>query len=109
MEFTPAERRALSDDVADRLSHAIVSGRLKPGQRITESQIADLLAVSRGPVREALARLTVQGLITRSANRGAVVVALSLEDVEEVCSLRANLELLAIQWLMRRPEAADLT
>jgi DNA-binding GntR family transcriptional regulator len=108
LEIVPATKRALPDEATDRLSHAIITGRLKPGERINEGEIANLLQISRGPVREALATLVSRGLVVKIVNRGAFVVSFSLEDVKEVCSLRATLEQFAVKLLLERPQPIDL-
>jgi DNA-binding GntR family transcriptional regulator len=64
----------------------------KPGQYITDSEIAEALGISRTPVREALRRLEQEGLLTNEARRGWKVYALSLEDIEEIFDLKGLLE-----------------
>jgi DNA-binding GntR family transcriptional regulator len=91
------EKRALSDDVASRLRSAILSGAFAPGERLREEQLARVLGVSRGPVREALAELERQGLVVINRNRGAVVAQLSRDDLEELYTLRLVIEELAIR------------
>src|SRR5204863_5143323 len=81
---------------------------LKPGERINEGQLASRLQISRGPLREALAGLATHGLVIKIANRGNFVVNFSLEDVTEVCTLRATLEQFALRLLVQRADPADL-
>lgn len=100
--------RSLADDVADRLREAIVSGRFGPGERLREETLAKSIGVSRGPVREALARLEREGLIVIRRNRGAIVARLSDEDLEEVYSLRVAVEVLAVRRVAERIDAAGL-
>jgi DNA-binding GntR family transcriptional regulator len=102
-------KTALGDDVADWLRRAIVEGHIEPGVRLREEQLAELLKVSRGPVREALLQLEREGLVLRRRNRGAVVARLSRRDVEEVYSLRFALERLALRWAARQASAAELS
>jgi DNA-binding GntR family transcriptional regulator len=106
--LTPPRRQALVTDVADRLRGAILHGRFAPGERLREGQLATMLDVSRGPVREALAVLQREGLVLIKHHRGATVINLSIEDVEEVYSLRRALERLAIQWAIRKAQAKDV-
>jgi DNA-binding GntR family transcriptional regulator len=88
--------RTLRDIVADQLRESVASGRLAPGQSLPESDLAAALNVSRGPVREALALLAHEGLVVTRRGHSAHVVRLSAEDAEEIYSLRAALETLAI-------------
>lgn len=88
--------RTLSEQVADQLRQTILRGQLKPGQRIVEHEIADALALSRGPVRDALKILENERLVVRYPHRGAFVAQLTLRDAEEIYSLREALEILAL-------------
>lgn len=97
----PAARQTLSEHTAASLREAIFGGLFQPGQRLAEAQIASSLKVSRAPVREALASLEQEGLISRSASRGMIVVCLTRKDVEEICCLRLPLEVLATRLVSR--------
>ena len=89
------------------LRAAIMDGRLAPEQQIREEQVARRMQVSRGPVREALARLEREGLVCKQRNRGTYVARLLLGDVEEVFSLRSALETLATLYFARNATPAD--
>ena len=91
------ESRGLAVDIAARLRLAILNGYFAPGERLGEELLARSMGVSRGPVREALARLERQGLVVIRRNRGAFVAQLSREDLDEVHTLRVILERLAVQ------------
>ena len=95
--LTPPPKRSLADDVVDRLRDAILHGGFKPGEPLREEQLAAMLDVSRGPVREALVQLEREGLVLMRRHRGATVARLSRGDLEEVYSLRLALERLATQ------------
>jgi DNA-binding GntR family transcriptional regulator len=95
--LTPTVKRSLADDVVDRLRDAIFHGSFKPGEALREEQLAAMLDVSRGPVREALVQLEREGLVLVRRHRGATVARLSRNDLEDVYSLRLALERLAIQ------------
>lgn len=107
--LTPARRRSLAQDVADQVRTAILHGQLTPGQHLGEEELAGRLQVSRGPVREAFALLEREGLVKVARHRGASVVELSRDDLEELYSLRIGLEVIAAQLGARRAEPADLT
>ncbi len=78
--------------VADNLREAILRGQLKPGQRLDQNEIAEILNVSRSPVREALRTLAAEGLVTVYPHRSAMVAELSLEEFEEISQIRVALE-----------------
>lgn len=80
------------DFVIDELREAIVRGHFKPGEKLDQEEIAELLNVSRIPVRQALRTLTAEGLVKMYPHRGAVVAELSLEELEEIYFLRGALE-----------------
>lgn len=64
-----AQGRALAEDVYTLLAHAILEGKLAPGERVRDVEIAELYGISRTPVREAIQRLASQGLLEVSAHR----------------------------------------
>jgi len=78
--------------VAERLRDQIIRGEIAEGAQLRQDVIAGQYHVSRIPVREALRQLHAEGLITIVPNRGAVVPALSPDDIEELFSIRALLE-----------------
>lgn len=77
-----------------------MAGRLQPGQRLIETELAEQLGLSRGPVRDALRQLGREGLVTLRPNRGAIVNVVHAEDVLEVYALRASLGMLALRNLL---------
>ena len=86
------EVKNLSQKVFERVREAILSGELAPGSRLVERRLAEDLDVSHIPVREALARLADEGLVDRNARRGSWVASLTVEELEEISSLRVVLE-----------------
>jgi DNA-binding GntR family transcriptional regulator len=100
-------RQTLGDGVAELIRDAIFRGTFKPGQRLPEAKIAASLRVSRAPVRDALVGLEQEGIVHRMASGGTVVATLSKHDVEEICSLRQPLEVLAAQRAGRLGAADD--
>lgn len=83
---------SLSDQVKERLAERIVTGDLKPGDRLIELSIAKDLGTSQAPVREALRQLEALGLIEYRRNRGAVVREITSEELAEIYAVRAELE-----------------
>ena len=106
--LTPVERSSLADEVAKKLRKEILTGSIKPGSRILEQEISSRMRTSRGPVRLALVQLEHEGLVQREPGRGATVVEMTIDDVDEVCSIRIALETLAFRYAIERADTADL-
>jgi DNA-binding GntR family transcriptional regulator len=88
---------SLKDRTVEVLTDAILSGKIKPGERLNESQLARDLQVSRAPVREALQQLQEQSLIINVPRRGMFVVSLDDDDIQKINSLRVVLEAEALR------------
>ncbi|MGB5845597.1 MAG: GntR family transcriptional regulator, partial [Anaerolineales bacterium] len=97
-----------SDDVVVRLRDAISSGQLAPGERLSEELLAEMVGISRGPIREALTQLEREGLVIKQRNKGTFVARLSREDLDEVYSLRLALEKLAMQQVILTADSKHL-
>jgi DNA-binding GntR family transcriptional regulator len=106
--FPPATRLIFRNQVIDAVRAAILDGRLQPGQAITERPLAHDLQISRAPVREALRELEKEGLVVTRPHRGTYVASFSDEDVLEIYSLRANLEMMAIGRAIERAIPRDV-
>jgi DNA-binding GntR family transcriptional regulator len=85
-------RQSLTSAVADKLRDQIIRGEIAEGTQLRQDAIATQYQVSRIPVREALRQLDAEGLIAIVPNRGAIVPALSPNDIEELFAIRALLE-----------------
>jgi len=95
--FPTVERpQRLSEHVYDALSEAIVEGKLPPGERLRETQMAEALGVSRTPVREAFVRLKQQRLLSSDASGAYYVAEWDRHTLWEIATLRAALESLAL-------------
>jgi DNA-binding GntR family transcriptional regulator len=81
--------------IVERLRDDIWAGRLEPGSRLVESDLTARFAVSRGPVREGLRRLSADGLIEHRPHRGAVVRRLTNREIRELFLIRIEIEALA--------------
>jgi DNA-binding GntR family transcriptional regulator len=90
--------RPLADLVFERLRDSIIDGRLKRGQWLRQETLAQELAVSQMPVREALKRLVAEGLAERIPYKGVKVVEFSPEDIVDICTARLVLEGLAVHF-----------
>lgn len=92
------ERPQLLTDLAyERLREGIVAGELKLGQQVSEAQLAQRMGISKTPVREALVRLKMEGLVDIQPQRGTFVFRLSAEQVGQLCRYRAMLETEALR------------
>lgn len=87
----------LRDVVFNTLRQAILKGELKPGERLMEIQLAERLGVSRTPVREAIRKLELEGLVLMIPRKGAEVAEITIEDLEDVLEVRSALEGLAVK------------
>jgi DNA-binding GntR family transcriptional regulator len=80
-----------------RLRDAIVFGRLKPGEKVVQEMVAEMLQIGRTPLREALRQLETEGYLEVVPNKGAVVRKLSVQEVEECYEVLASLEGYAVK------------
>ncbi len=87
--------KPLREIVFEHLREAIISGKLRPGERLMEMQLAEEMGVSRTPVREAIRKLELEGLVIMVPRRGAYVSDLTIKDVAETYEIRSALESLA--------------
>ena len=90
-EFLP-----LRDVVFNTLRNAILTGELEPGERLMEIKLADKLGVSRTPIREAIRKLELEGLVVMTPRKSAEVARITKEDLTDVLEVRRVLECLAI-------------
>lgn len=92
-----AAKPRLVEQVHQAIASEISSGKLKPGERIIQEQIAQMLGVSRQPVQQALLLLRNQGVLRDAPGRGLVVASLDLEQVRNLYDIRAVMEGLAFR------------
>ena len=88
-------RVTMVEATSEALRELIMSGELPIGSKLRQDELADRLGVSRTPLREAIARLTLEGLVETSAHRTAVVAKPSLHELRESYEIRIELECLA--------------
>ncbi|HTP85871.1 MAG TPA: GntR family transcriptional regulator [Bryobacteraceae bacterium] len=89
-------KTGLSDEIASSLRNLILTGELRPGDRIVESRVARQLGVGQPTVREALVALEHLGLVSRKANHGCFVTTLNRDEIADTLRLRGELEILAV-------------
>ena len=85
----------LRDVVFNTLRTSILTGELKPGERLMEIHLADKLGVSRTPIREAIRKLELEGLVTMIPRRGAEVAQITEKNLRDVLEVRRALDALA--------------
>lgn len=94
--------KPLRELVFESLREAIIKGRLHPGERLMEIQLAEELGVSRTPVREAIRKLELEGLVLMIPRKGAYVSQISMKDIADVFEIRRALEGLAARLAAER-------
>ena len=104
---SPIPRQSLGAAVVERLRDKILSGELREGEQLRQDAIATEFQISRIPVREALSHLAAEGLVTLVANRGAIVSALSPEEIMELFETRAVLECYMLRCAIPRMKPED--
>lgn len=103
-----AAPRLQGDSAYDRLREEIRSGRLPPGARLTETEIAERLAISRTPVREAIRRLEAEGLVDHQPRTGATVRKLDYPEIMELYEMRVVLEATAARLAARAASPMEI-
>lgn len=98
----------LRDVVFNTLRQAILKGELEPGERLMEIQLADRLGVSRTPIREAIRKLELEGLVLMIPRKGAEVAKISEKSMRDVLEVRRSLEELAIELACQRMTEEDI-
>lgn len=98
----------LRDVVFNTLRQAILTGELKPGERLMELHLADKLGVSRTPVREAIRRLELEGLVTMIPRKGAEVAQITEKSMSDVLEVRRTLDALCAELACDRITAGSL-
>ena len=98
----------LRDVVFKTLRQAILKGELEPGERLMEIQLAERLGVSRTPIREAIRKLELEGLVLMIPRKGAEVARISESNLRDVLEVRRSLEELAIDLACQRMTPEEL-
>jgi len=94
--------KPLREVIFDTLREAIITGELKPGERLMEVKLAEKMGVSRTPVREAIRMLEIEGLVDMLPRKGAHVAELSVKDIMDVLEVRAAMDSLATRLAAER-------
>jgi len=100
--------RMLSDQVSTLLVRELIFGRLQPGQRINEAELARQLGISRNPIREAIRRLEERGLLVAVPRKGTFVRTFLHSDIDEIFSFRVVVERFAMEQALPQMTDADI-
>lgn len=84
------------------LKKSILDGVYRPGESLIEMKLAQELGVSRTPIREAIRQLELEGLVTSIPNKGVIVEGVSLQDIQDIYTIRATIEGLAARWAAKK-------
>ena len=106
-QVTMSEYLPLRDVVFNTLRHAILKGELEPGERLMEIALAQKLGVSRTPIREAIRKLELEGLVVMVPRKGAEVADITEKDLRDVLEVRTALEELSIELAMKNMNDGD--
>jgi DNA-binding GntR family transcriptional regulator len=99
---------SLSHRIAEKITNQIMTGELKPGEKILESTYADEFGTSRAPIRESLYLLATEGLIERIPRKGAIVKGYTKDEVYDLLEMRMVLESLAMKRIKVRGVNAQI-
>ena len=102
LKMDASEYLPLRDVVFNTLREAILKGELEPGERLMEIALANRLGVSRTPIREAIRKLELEGLVVMIPRRGAQVASITKKDLQDVLEVRSSLEVLATELACER-------
>ncbi|MFT9497511.1 GntR family transcriptional regulator [Anaerosolibacter sp.] len=97
-----ANVKPIRDIVYENLRKAIMDGKLQPGERIVEKDYAEKMNISRTPIREALRKLEIEGLVQYIPRKGVVVNGFNHEDIVEIYAIRKALEGLAMKYVIQK-------
>jgi len=99
---TEINNAPISTSLLAKLQRDILTGKLKPGQKLTEQDLCKEYEVSRTPIREALRQLEADGLVENILNRGSFVIGMSEQDYEDMFEMRKAYEIQAVEWAIER-------
>jgi len=106
--FDSHDNQSLSAKVFKYIRDGIIDGRYQSGDYLVETKLADELGVSRTPIREALKQLELEDLAESIPNRGVIVKGISPEDIDDIYTIRLQLEGLAAFWAAQRIKQGQL-
>ena len=102
LNFDIQNHRPLREMVYEELKMQILTGTIIPGTRMMEVELAEEMGVSRTPIREAIRKLELEGLVLMIPRKGAIVAEITVQDLEDVLEVRMALEELAVKIACKR-------
>ncbi|MBZ4655281.1 MAG: transcriptional regulator, GntR family [Peptococcaceae bacterium] len=108
-EVNISQVKPIRDIVYESLRAAILEGKLKPGERLVEKDIAEKFNISRTPVREALRKLEIEGFLEYIPRKGDIVKAIDKGEIKEIYAIRKALECLAISSVIENITAQEIS
>ncbi|MDF1535427.1 MAG: GntR family transcriptional regulator [bacterium] len=102
------EPKLLSEDIAESIKTAIIKGKFKPGEKISEGELAESMGISRTPLREAFRKLENEGFIRIIPRKGAVVTPIDADETYHLYEIKSTLEGLAARLAVVNMQEKDL-
>ena len=102
------QRKSLGEDVFEHLKKGIVTGNVKPGDRLVETRLAETLGISRTPVREAIHKLENEGFLRKLPAGGFAVHGLTSQDIDETFGIRSVLEAYAARLAAQNHKRSEI-
>lgn len=103
----PLTRKTLRHEAVEELRSAILRGAFKPGERLREQELARLLGLSRGPVREAIRQLEQEGIVNAEPHVGVSVVAFAAEEIRDAFAIREFIEISSADAMVKSLSAEE--
>ena len=107
-DLNNTENKPIRDIAYEELKHSIITGELPPGYRIVETVYANKLHISRTPLREALRKLELEGLVKYELRKGVIVCAFTISDIDEIFTIRNAMMLLILPSVIERATEEDI-
>ena len=107
-DINNTDNKPIRDIAYEELKHSIITGELPPGYRIVETVYANKLHISRTPLREALRKLELEGLVKYELRKGVIVCAFTISDIDEIFTIRNAMMLLILPSVIERATEEDI-
>ncbi|WP_050183985.1 GntR family transcriptional regulator [Domibacillus robiginosus] len=108
MDKVDLSKNSLSNKIAEHITEQIITGELRPGEKLVESLYAEEYGTSRAPIREAFFLLTIEGLVERIPRKGTIVKGYSESEIYDLLEIRVMLESLAMKRIEKQGVDLDI-
>lgn len=108
IEHRENEDSSLRAKVFNQIQNDILDGKYKPGESLIETRLSYQLGVSRTPIREAIKQLELEGLVRTIPNKGAIVTGITVQDIDDIYTIRRMVEGLAARWAAEKITQEEL-